>query len=72
LVACLLALSAWPAAVSHRAFNGIEMRSTPQQLSISEMNQAMAQFKANPTQVVGKHTIVLVDAKDEVTTFTLP
>jgi hypothetical protein len=37
LVACLLALSAWPAAVSHRAFNGIEVRATPQQTIVAAL-----------------------------------
>jgi NADH-quinone oxidoreductase subunit M len=37
LVACLLALSAWPAAVSHRAVNGIEIQSTSQQTVIGAL-----------------------------------
>jgi NADH:ubiquinone oxidoreductase subunit 4 (subunit M) len=55
LVACLLALSAWPAAVSHRSFNGIPFRAAPTHLSASELQQAMAQLKATGQPVVTIH-----------------
>src|SRR5436190_2629708 len=67
LVACLLALSAWPAAVSHRSFNGIPFRAAPTHLSASDLQQAMAQLKASDQPVI---TIYVVQARTRM--FTVP